>query len=63
MPLLVEVSVTAGERLDIITAHTLSDPQQYWRVCDVNDTMNPADLTAEPYQALRMPVPQLEELR
>ena len=58
MPLLVEVSVTDGDRLDTITARTLGDPEQYWRICDANDAMNPLDLTARPGQTLRVPVPQ-----
>jgi len=59
MPLLVEVTVTEGDRLDLIAARTLGDPEQFWRVCDANDAMNPLDLTAEPGRTLRVPVPQL----
>jgi hypothetical protein len=62
MPLLVEVSVTQGDRLDLITARTLGDPEQFWRICDANNTMNPFDLLAEPGGKLRVPVPQLEEM-
>lgn len=58
MPLLVEVVVTEGDRLDIITARTLGDPEQFWRVADANNTMNPADLTAEVGRTLRVPIPQ-----
>ena len=58
MPLLVEVIVTEGDRLDVITARTLGDPEQFWRVADANDAMNPADLTAEVGRALRVPIPQ-----
>jgi len=57
MPLLVEVTVTEGDRLDLITARTLGDPEQFWRVCDANNTMNPSDLI-EPGRILRVPVPQ-----
>lgn len=59
MPLLVEVTVTQDERLDLITARTIGDPEQYWRVCDANDAMNPVDLTVEPGRILRVPVPQM----
>jgi len=59
MPLLVEVTVTGGDRLDLIAARTLGDPEQFWRVCDANDAMNPLDLTAELGRTLRVPVPQL----
>ena len=58
LPLLVEVVVAQGDRLDLITARTLGDPEQFWRVCDANDAMNPADLTAELGRTLRVPVPQ-----
>lgn len=58
MPLLVEVSVTEGDRLDLITARTLGDPEHFWRVADANDAMNPFDLTAETGRILRVPVPQ-----
>lgn len=58
MPLLAEVSVTQGDRLDLITARTLGDPEQSWRVCDANNAMNPFDLTTEPGVTLRVPVPQ-----
>ena len=60
MPLLVEVTVAEGDRLDLITARTLGDPEQFWRICDANNAMRPADLTAEPGQRLRVPIPQPE---
>jgi hypothetical protein len=58
MPLLVEVIVTQGDRLDLITARTLGDPEQFWRVADANNAMHPADLTAGTGHALRVPIPQ-----
>lgn len=58
MPLLVEVEVTEGDRLDLITARTLGDPEHFWRVADANDAMNPFDLTAETGRVLRVTVPQ-----
>src|SRR4051812_21805494 len=58
LPLLVEVTVVQGDRLDQITARTLGDPEQFWRVCDANDTMNPATLTDTPGSTLRVPVPR-----
>lgn len=58
MPLLVELAVAQGDRLDLITARTLGDPEQFWRVCDANNAMDPFDLVAEPGRALRVPVPQ-----
>ncbi len=58
LPLLVEARVAQDDRLDLITARTIGDPEQFWRVCDANDAMNPPDLTAEPGRTLRVPVPQ-----
>ena len=59
MLLLEEVSVTAGDRLDLITARTLGGPLLFWQVCDANNAMNPVDLTAEIGQKIRVPVPQV----
>jgi hypothetical protein len=58
MPLLVEVRVEQGDRLDLITARTLGDPEHFWRVCDANNAMNPIELAAEIGRLLRVPVPQ-----
>jgi len=58
MPLLVEVTVTDADRLDLITARTLGDPEQFWRVCDANDTMNPGALTDQVGRMVRVPVPE-----
>jgi hypothetical protein len=59
LPLLGEVTVNEGDRLDTITAETLGDPEQFWLVCDANNTMNPVDLTAELGRTLRIPLPQV----
>jgi hypothetical protein len=58
MPLLVEVTVTQGDRLDLIAAHTLGDAEQAWRIYDANNAMNPFDLLGEPGRILRVPLPQ-----
>jgi hypothetical protein len=63
MPLLAEVTVTEGDRLDLIAARTIGDPEQFWRICDANNAMHPGDLTSEPGHTLRVPVPQCEEAR
>lgn len=59
MPTLAEVTVTDGDRLDIITARTLGDPEQFWHLCDANNAMNPVSLTAEAGRKLRVALPQL----
>ena len=42
-----EVVTESGDRLDTVTAKVLSDPLQFWRVCDGNGVLNPFDLVAE----------------
>ena len=61
MPVLMEVTVTQGDRLDLIAAKAISEPEQFWRICDANNTMNPADLVAEPGRRLRIPLPQFAQ--
>lgn len=60
MPVLVEQEITEGDRLDLITSRTLGDPEQFWRICDANNTMNPIALIEEVGRALRVPIPQFE---
>ena len=60
MPLLVEVTVTDGDRLDLITGRTLGDPEQFWRLADANNAMDPSELTGEPGAVVRVPIPQVE---
>ena len=57
MPLLVEVTVAEGDRLDLITYRTLGDPEAFWRVADANNVMNPNNLTSEPGAVIRVSVP------
>jgi hypothetical protein len=57
LAVLAELSVGQGERLDVLTARALGDPEQYWRICDANNAMYPPDLVAESGQRLRVPVP------
>lgn len=57
LDLLVEATVTEGDRLDLITGRTLGNPEFFWRICDANDAMNPFDLVAEINRKLRVPVP------
>lgn len=64
LPLLGEVFISEGDRLDRITARTLGNPEYFWRVCDANNAMNPVDLTEQTSpeqtsQVLRIPLPQV----
>ena len=62
LPLLAEVSVTPGERIDNVSNRTLGDPLAFWRICDANDAMDPQamleDVAGDPNRRLRIPLPQ-----
>jgi len=62
LPLMVEVTFSQSDRLDLIANRTIGDPEQFWRVCDANAPMNPLDLE-EVGRTIRVPVPQFEEPR
>jgi nucleoid-associated protein YgaU len=55
--LLREHTIVEGDRLDLIAAQHLGDPEQFWRVCDANNAMNPDDLL-EIGQKLRITLPE-----
>ena len=56
--LLQEHVVKQGDRLDNITAHYLGDPEQFWRVCDANNTMRPDETTETIGRRLRITLPE-----
>jgi hypothetical protein len=58
LPLLAELRVARGDRLDMLTARTLGDPLQFWRIADANNALHPATLAEEPGATLRVPMPQ-----
>lgn len=58
MRVLSEVFVAQGDRLDLITARSLGDPEQFWRICDANDALEPGSLTDVPGRGLRVPIPE-----
>lgn len=57
---LAEIVVAQSDRLDLIAARILGDPEQYWRICDANDAMRPEELTEAPGRALRIAIPGIE---
>ena len=59
IPTLLEVTANAADRLDLIAARALGDPEQFWQICDANNAMNPFDLL-EPGEEIRIGVPQFE---
>ncbi len=58
LTLLIEVTVREGQHLDLLTARTLGDATQWWRLADANNAMRPADLET-PGQTLRVPLPRI----
>jgi len=56
--LLQEHLVTAGVRLDNLAAQYIGDPTQYWRICDANGAIRPAELTETPGTRLRITLPE-----
>jgi hypothetical protein len=58
LQVIARVPVAESDRLDLITARALGDPEQFWRVCDASSAMNPPDLTAVPGLTVSIPMPQ-----
>ena len=50
--------VVQGDRLDNVTARFLSDPVQFWRLCDANRAMRPDELTETIGRRLRITLPE-----
>ena len=47
MTIIVEHTVTQGDRLDNLAVRYVGDPEQFWRICDANDVLRPEELTEE----------------
>ena len=56
--LLQKYVVSEGDRLDNIAARFLSDPEQFWRICDANRAMRPEELTEQNGRTLRITLPE-----
>lgn len=56
--LLQEHFVVDGERLDVLTARYIGDPEQFWRVCDANGALRPDDLTSAAGSVIRITLPE-----
>jgi hypothetical protein len=62
LPLMFEVAVTPGDRIDLLSNRVYGIPLAFWRICDANDAMDPLDMlseaAADPTRRLRAPLPQ-----
>jgi len=50
----VEHVVTEGDRLDHLAARYLGDAELFWQLADINNAMQPEELTAEIGRRLRV---------
>jgi hypothetical protein len=50
------VVVAASDRVDLVAERGLGDPEQFWRLCDANGALQPAELVA-PGRRLDVPLP------
>lgn len=50
-------AVVQGDRLDVLAAQYLGNPQLFWRICDANGAMRPQDLTSKVGVVLRICLP------
>ncbi len=57
MTMLQEVRIEEGDRLDMLAARLLGDPEQFWYICDSNNTMHPLELTSNIGSQIRIARP------
>lgn len=50
--------ISQGDRLDNLAAHYIGDPTQYWRICDANGGIRPAELTETVGKTLNITMPE-----
>lgn len=48
-------AVAAGDRLDTIAFEVFHAPERFWRICDANRAMWPAELTSRPGRVIGIP--------
>ena len=49
------VVVQQGERIDNIADRVYDDAERFWRICDANRALWPADLVSEPGEKIFVP--------
>jgi hypothetical protein len=55
---LLEHEVQEHERLDHLAGTYLNDAEQFWRIADANNELDPVELTAEPGRTVRITLPE-----
>jgi len=50
--------VVQGDRPDNLAARYLGDAELYWRLCDANGTLRPAELTETPGTTIAITLPE-----
>lgn len=55
--LLHEHTVTEGDRVDLLAARYIGDPERFWQLCDANAAIAPEDLTSVPGRSIRITLP------
>ena len=56
--LLQEYIVHEADRLDNITSQFIGDPERFWQICDANNVLEPAELTEQPGNIIRITLPE-----
>lgn len=51
-------AVMQGERLDHLASQYLGDPELFWRICDANRALRPAELTDAIGRRLALALPE-----
>jgi len=57
MPVMAEAVVKQSDRLDLMAHRILGDPEHFWRICDINNAIEPGELTLVPGRVLYVPIP------
>ena len=60
IPVMGETVLKPNERLDLVTHRTLGSPEHFWRICDINNAIEPGELTLVPGRVLYVPIPAPE---
>ena len=56
--LLYEHAVSDSDRPDTVAAEHIGDPEQFWRLCDANDVIDPHELTDTAGRRIRITLPE-----